>query len=698
MSETSHAAGTLETPADAGKGGAGLVSLWLDAIALADREEKTWRERGEQVIRIYRDDESAGVTTEAAGRRKFNILYSNTETIAPAVYNSTPVPDVRRRFRDPDPVGRVAAQVLERCLSYSIDVYGFDARMEAAVKDTLLPGRGVVRVRYEPEIGEDGTITREVVRCDAVEWKSFRRGPARFWDDVPWVAFEHFLTRGEFEKINKRIGATIDLDCTVDDRRDQSGRDHPPPDMFKRGRCWEVWDKEAKKVLFIAPAYKEGPVAELDDPLNLRGFFPVPRPLYAVETPGNLIPIPVYRSYQGLAEDLEEVSRRIAALTRALKWRGAYLDPMMGNFLSQFEDLEDGGMIPLENPAAALQGDLSKAFWFQPVEVLVNVLARLYESREQIKQAIYEITGISDIVRGASSAAETATAQQIKTQWGALRIQKMQREVQRFACDLLGMMAEIIAERFQPQAIMEMAGMSLPTQAQLAMAQQAGQQVPPDTVTVEKVIELLRNETLRDYRVDIETDSTIRADLSRDQQNIAQFVQGFGTFIQSVGPAVQAGFMPMPAAATLLKAFSRSFKLGRDAEDAIEDLGEVEPPQQPDPAQAEAAKAQAAAQQDQAKQQGEAQRQQQQLAAEQQAGQMKMMAERQAAQDKMQTDMAMEQVRQEAETQRESMRLFAEADRHREALAADVQKAQIAADASLMVAREKLAPAGRMPN
>lgn len=687
MSETTSTAGTLETPADAGKGGPGVVALWLDAIALADREEKHWRERGDAVVRIYRGDAKGDAAVERNVQRKFNILYSNTETLAPAVYNSTPIPDVRRRFRDKDPAGRVAAQVLERGLSYSIDVHGFDARMEAAVKDTLLPGRGVVRVRYEPEIGPDNSIVAEVVKCDAVDWKAFRRGPGRFWDDVPWVAFEHFLTRAEFEKLNKRIGATIDLDCTVTDDRGQAGRDTPPPEVFKRGRCWEIWDKEAKQVLFIAPSHTDGPIVQLDDPLGLSGFFPVPRPLYGIETPGNLVPIPVYQAYRGLAEDLEDVSRRISALTKALRWRGAYIDPAIGDFLSKFEDLEDGGMAPVENPAAAMQaGGLDKAFWFQPIEVLVNVLVRLYEAREQLKMAIYEITGISDIVRGASHASETATAQQIKTQWGSLRIQKLQREVQRFARDLLRMKAEIIAEKFQPATIFQMAGMNLPTTAQLQMAQMQGQQVPPDTVTQEQVIELLRNQTLRDYRVDIETDSTIRADLTRDQQNIAQFVQGFGSFIQAIGPAVQAGFVPMPAAATLLKSFSRSFKLGRDAEDAIEDLGEVQPPQQPqqaDPAQAE-----------QAKQQGEAQRHQQQMAADQQASQMKVLADRQAAQEKLQADMAMEQMRQEAEDRREQMRLVAEAERHRETLAADVQKARIAADASLMTAREKVAFGG----
>lgn len=680
MAELTGTAGTLETREDAGDGNAGLVSLWLDAIALADKEEKTWRERADLVERIYRGDDKADVSMDATAKRKYNILYSNTETLAPAIYNTPPIPDVRRRFRDPDPIGKVGAQILERCLSYSIDDYDFSARMDASVKDTLLPGRGVLRVRYEPEVAEDDTIRGEKVTCETVDWRRFRRGPGRFWPDVPWVAFELFLTREEFKRLSPRIGATVNLDCSVSNDR-QRGDASPEPEMLKRGRVWEIWDREQRKVLFIAPAYKEGPVAQFDDPLGLKDFFPVPRPLYGLETPGNLVPIPPYRAYQGLAEDLEVTSRRIAALVAALRWKGAYADPAIGDFLSKFEDAEDGAILPVDNPAAVLQGGgLDKAFWFLPIDVLVNVLVQLYAARQEIKQAIYEVTGISDIVRGASVASETATAQQIKAQWGSLRIQKLQREVQRFARDVLRMKGEIIAKRFQPQTIFAMSGVNLPTQMQLQMAQQQGQEVPPNTVTQEQVIEFLRNDVLRDYRIDIETDSTIRADLTGEQQNITQFVQGFGTFIQAVGPAVQAGFVPMKDAATLLKSFTRSFKLGRDAEDAIESLGEHEPPQQGDPnAQAQA---QAQATQQAAEMQAQVERE---------AAERKAQTDMQVAQMKAQADLQAEEMRQAAETERERMRLSAEMERHRDTLAAEVEKARIAAQSQESIKANEVA-------
>ena len=91
-----------------------------------------------------------------------------------------------------------------------------------------------------------------------------------------------------------------------------------------------------------------------------------------------------------------------------------------------------------------------------------------------------------------------------------------------------------------------------------------------------------------------------------------EFVQGFGTFVQSVGPAVQAGMMPPEIAVQLLSSFARSFKLGREAESALDAWEKAlqqkaQQPPQPDPkqqadqakAQAEQAKAQATIQQTQ---------------------------------------------------------------------------------------------------
>jgi hypothetical protein len=105
--------------------------------------------------------------------------------------------------------------------------------------------------------------------------------------------------------------------------------------------------------------------------------------------------------------------------------------------------------------------------------------------------------------------------------------------------------------------------------------------------------QVLRSDIVRSYRIDIETDSTIQADVQKAQQQAGQFIQGAGTFFQAIGPAVQTGAMPPDVAIKLFMGLARPFKLGKQAEDALdaweqETTAKIEqqkqqPPQPPPP-------------------------------------------------------------------------------------------------------------------
>jgi len=601
---TEQPQGSLETRDDAGSGGPGLVKLWLDAIAVADSDEKNWRERAVEVSNLYRDAKK-----DTGRQRRFNILFANIETIVPALYNSVPVPDVRRRFSDRDDAGRVVSQIIERTLSYSVDAYDFDSVMTAAVKDQQVVGRGVSRVRYVPT--EIEGYVHEEARCEHVQWADFRRGPGRQWDDVQWVAFRHLLTRDQLIQLNPKVGGAIALD-TIPEGFEKKDGQNEPPDLFKRGCVWEIWDKQAREVVFIAPAYKDDALRKEADPLGLQGFFPMPRPLYDVAATDTLVPTIPYDIYRDQAEELDRITRRITALVAALKWRGIAAGEIVGA-LKQLEDKADGDFVPTENAAAFLSGsggDLSKAIWLMPIEQAAKVLAELYLQREQIKNVIYEITGTADIMRGSTKASETATAQQIKAQWGSLRLQRKQADVARYARELFRLKAEIIAGKFSTENLQMMTGI----------------EITPD------IEQLLRTDVLRQYRIDIETDSTIRADLTRAQENMTAFLQGFAQYIQAVGPAVQQGAMPMDVATDLLTAFARAFKLGRQAEDALERMGAQAQQQGVQGQQGAEQAAQAQAQMEQAKLQGQMQIEQAKAQTGMQMAQIEAMRAQQEAQ------------------------------------------------------------------
>jgi hypothetical protein len=608
---------------DAGEDDAGLARLWLDSITLARKNEEAWRKAAGEARDRYRGDK------ENQQGKKFNILYANTQITLPAIYNSTPIPDVRRRFGDADAIGKVAAQVLERSLSYSFDAYDFGGNMRSAVFDSVLAGRGVLRVRYEPsfeeteeeqqekaeEYAEEAAqpaaprIVFQKVCLEHVNWQDFIIGPGRKWEEVPWIGFEHRLTRDELEDRFGDLGATMPLDIITDDARARNSDPRDVPDVFKRGTVYEIWDKEDREVLFVAPSLPSKILKRVDDPLGLQDFWPTPRPIYDVVDSGSLVPVVPYSLYKDQAEELDHVTRRIDKLVEQCRYRG-----LRAADIAEFESLaraKDGEFIAVENAMQFADRGLDKAIWHAPLETLVSVIVQLMQHREALKATIYEITGLSDIVRGASVASETATAQQIKAQFGSIRIQDRQAEVQRMARDAVRLMAELIGEKFEPETLGLMTGVDLPQAQQKLMAQQAamkaqqaGQPVPPEIEQVltvpswDEVLQVLRSDAMRGYRVDIETDSTVQADVARLKTNAAEFVQGFGGFIQAVGPAVQAGAMPMDVVADLLTAFARNFKLGRQAEDALERMGKIAAQPAPQQDQGAAAEAQAKEQAD----------------------------------------------------------------------------------------------------
>jgi len=567
--------GTLEKREDAGSGDAGLVRLWLKAIALAEKDEEKWRKTADQTSERFRDEK------DRKGAR-FNILFASTMTLCPALYNSTPTPDVRRRFLDDDPLGKAVSQVLERGLSYTSECGDLDGAMVSSVFDSVLIGRGVTRVRYVPKQDEAGEVAYEEVTYEHVDWRDFRHGPGKRWDDVPWVAFRHRITRDQAIKLNPKVGATVSLDYC----QEGSDKDGEPHDIFKRLTVWEIWDKDQREVLFIAPSHKEAPLGKDAPFCNFRGFFPIPRPLYDIDDTNSLTPIVPYTIYRDQAEELDRITSRISSLIKVLRWRG--FRGAIEEF-GKLADADDGEMVPISNwQQYVSQGGLDKAIWLMPIKELGEVIAGLYVQRDQLKQTIFELTGVADVMRGQTDSNETLGAQQLKAQWGSIRLQARQKEVSRYSRDLMFIAAEIISEKFSPDTLRLMTGIELPSlqdkqQAQMAMqqAQATGQPPPKELESVlsnpswEEVIQTLQNDGVRGFKIDIETDSTIEADQMRAQKNMGDFTQGFSTFITAVGPAVEAGAMPMDVAADLLASFARRFKLGRSAENALDRLSKV---------------------------------------------------------------------------------------------------------------------------
>lgn len=710
-------ANSLEGAEDLGKSPQAIARRWKLELRLADKREDKWRETVRRIYKLY--------TPLDPVANSFNILWSNTETLRQAIYNSLPQPDARRRYSDEDALGKEVGNVLTRALEFSQDSYDFDAVLKGDVLSMLLPGRAVSRVRYVPDIrevggedakGESGSdeelqesetyeeIEWEQVICERVQWDDFRiLCAAKTWDEVNAIAFRHRLTREDcVEKFGEEIGNAIKLDA-VDDEDVKKAKD--VGDLFKTAEVWEIWDKDEKEVIFICPSY-DNPCKVQDDPLQLSGFFPIPRPLYAIENDQTLVPAPLYVQYENQAKELNKITLRINKLVDVLKVRGIY-DATLTELASLMK-AADGELIPAANVTALLErGGLEKAIWMMPLQVIVEVLAELYRQRDAAKQVIYEITGISDIMRSASDPRETFGAQKIKTQWGTQRLQRMQKEVQRYIRDLIRLKAEIIAEKFQPETLEKMTLVELPHQAQIdaqkqqvmmqyqqaamqwqqqaMQAQQTGQQPPqqpqppqqqPDPVTWESVVEAMRGDATRTYRIDIETDSTLSASQSGDVDELRAVFEAVGGIMREFGPAVQQGAMDVEVIKELMLVAVRRFKMGTAIEDII---GKIKQPQ-PAPDK-DAAKAQADQQAQQAQMQHEAQLEQMKAQLADQQHQRELIANQQAEQASAERAMQLEQHKQmmQAQQVQHQNQLEAERELQRQQLeaAAEAQKQEL---------------------
>jgi hypothetical protein len=633
--------------------GIDLVTKWIEQINLSEQELQPWWRTGDIIVRRYKNENRArggGRPSVGYERRRFAILWSNVSTLQPAIYAKQPVPMVDRRYRDEDPVGKVASEVLERALGFSLDQYDFDGRVKLCVLDYLLPGRGQVWVRYIPhmrevnaeqdyelgegvqdddqnEVGEVETpeateeVVYEEVQCDHVSWKDWLTNPAREWAEVRWVARRVYMTRAELtERFGKDMAKNVPITTTstgtdtASDAQKQSSQ---------TGEVYEIWDKPSKMAYWVCKGYTGGVLDKREDPLGLTNFFPCPPPLNATTANDSTIPVADYVQYQDQADELDELTARIGKLQDALRMVGVYAGEANRELQLVFSPGNENKLIPIDTfDLWKEKGGVRGLIEWVPVDMVIQVLKGCYEARSQVLNDIYQITGLSDIIRGESNPNETATAQRMKGQWGSLRVRDRQRDLQRFCRDAIRLKAEIIAEHFSIDTLKAMTNVKLLTAAEKAQieqimpliqqAQQSGMPIPPGLApdpamlelmaqpTWEEVQALLRDDALRSFRIDVETDSTVQPDENAAKLAFTEFTSAIVGLMSAAASIVPSAPYTAPLFAEVLKQGARTFNVSRSMEDVIDKVfeqAEAAPPAQPQgpppPSPLEEAKAQA---------------------------------------------------------------------------------------------------------
>lgn len=621
-------------------GEAKKVKRWVQEIKFYETKSKQWEEKGKKILRRYKDDRSPREQKVP----RFNILWSVIKSSQPALFAQNPKPDIERRFRDKDDLGRIASMVLERSITYFINKT-FKAAVKQAVTDRLLPGRGTVWARYEPhfqddddqeneneETSDDGleitddaepddnidseptqSLTGEDIRWDYVHWQDFGHTFGRTWEEVDAIWHRDYLTREELEeRFGEEIGSKITLDYSPHDLKDNKY-----DEVQKKATIYEIWCKTDKTVYWIHKDHME-PLDEQYDPLGLDGFWPCPMPLYATLANDDMIPTPDYIEWQDQAAELDELTSRIGSITKAVKVAGIYDKSASGIERLLAEGVENQ-LIPVDQWAIfAEKGGIKGAMEILPMQEILETLLGLYKCRDQVKQDLYEISGSADIMRGQSDPDETATAQNIKSQFGTMRLDDMQDQVKDFCRDLVQIGTQIIANHFSLETIKKICGVQLLTEQekqivqirmkalqQYAQQQKAMQPKPPqpgqppqpppqqmpppqlpplpdwlqkcdqedmdelmDNPTWEEVDGLLHDEIMLGYKIDIETESTIKMDQDKEKAARVEFLETVGKFMQAMTQNQNPDLAPLLG--KLLEFGVRGFRIGKELETAFD--------------------------------------------------------------------------------------------------------------------------------
>ena len=651
---------------------------WYNCIAQYERTYKAWEDRSDRIVKRYRDDSRSRNNPNA----KFNILWSNVQTITPAIFARLPRPDVSRRFRDNDPVGRVASMMLERALEYEIEHYGdYNSSMKSAVLDRLLGGRGTSWVRYEPhitgtkpddepddgwEITEDideaeteGGIHREnqerieyeCAPVDYVAWRDFGHTIARTWEEVTAVWRKVYLGRPALvERFGEDLGGRIPLDTKPETTKSFNEK---MGEGSSEACIYEIWDKTTGEVIWLSKSM--GKILDTKpDPLQLENFWPCPKPLYATITTDSLIPVPDFALYQDQARQLDTLADRIDGFIQALKVRGVYdaSEPILQRL---FTEGENNTLLPIKNWGAfAEKQGMAGAINLVDITPIVSALQSSYTAMDQVKNQIYEIMGIADIQRGQTDPNETLGAQIIKSNNASGRLKTMQHDVVNFATTLLSIKAQIICNHFTEDTILKISG--------------ANQLSDADKQYIPQALALLKDEPAKNFRIEVTSDSMIYQDEQAEKQNRMEFLSAIGQFMQQVIPAAQAVPEMTPMLMEMVKFAVTAYKAGKGLEGIIDETADKFREQakqmegQPKPPSIEQQKLQGQMQLEQAKMQANAQQAQQAAQFEQQ---------------KIQMQMELEKAKQTYQAQENQLKFQLEDQRNRQQAEMDLKVAQM---------------------
>jgi hypothetical protein len=591
------------------------AKAWLNLIAESEDAFASWNDHCDKIDKQYA---SLDRLSNMARDKEFQMFWANAEVIKPSIYAKPPIPVVVPKFLDRRPVYQEAAELIERCVTVSFDLAYIDELMKLVRDDLALIDRGVAWCRFESAKGKEA----EKVCIDFKNRRDFLHSISRNWREVTWVAAASYLTRTEAKQRFGSISGEAYQDA--DYRVDKDSREIGGADNRERAKFWEIWSKGDNRVVWVSEGCEN--VLDDDDPhLRLRGFYPCPKPAYGTTQRGSLVPVPDVLQYKDQLEEINLLTGRIHALSDALECKGFYPagGAEIGDAVQSAIKLKTPGrvLVPISN-WAAFGGSKDVIIWL-PIDMIAQTVTALVTLRKQVIDDIYQIMGLSDIMRGSTNPEETLGAQQLKSEYGSVRIRDKQQEMVRLARDLVEITSEIVTEKFKDATMVEMSQSQLPTermqqkaideierqmrnnaqafaklQSNPQLLQQIQQQNPQalqqaqqalqaataeaqssikkiaEKPTLDQVLTLLRDNRMKGFVLDIETDSTITPNEQMEKQARTEFVGVLSQLLPQLAQMIAAEPATAEFCGEMLRFATAPFRAGRSLDGAIDELVE----------------------------------------------------------------------------------------------------------------------------
>lgn len=550
---------------------------WARELAAAKKWRRKFDETARSIEKVFVDQRDAIERSES----RVNLFWANVQVTLAAIYGRLPKAEVDRKFRDfDDDVSRVAAEIMQRVLNADIEREHDDtsAAMRDAVQDRFVVGMGQVWCRYDveteqfeqprldpmtgaPVLGVDGQpememgerITNEEAETDYVYWKDFLYSPCRRWRDCRWVARRVPMSRDALKKrfeLSDEQLAMVPMDAVKQDIEDDDVEKATP---YQQAMPWEIWCKTSNKVYW----YVEGCNFCLDiqdDPLKLDDFFPCPQPVVATTTTRAFLPVADYRMAQSMYKDLDEVNHRLHLLQKAVRVAGVF-DKNATDVSRLVTGTNENTLIPVDNWSAFVEkGGMKGVVDWMPLEQIVGAIGELSKRKKQLEMDLYEVLGISDIMRGASVASETATAQQLKVQYGGARLANLQNEVARFVSAVSRIRANIIANHFQPQTLVERSCIDRTKDGQYA----------------EQAVQMLKDFGTSMHNITVTADSLAAPDWQAEKEQRTELLTAVAGFVAQALPLAQANPQAGVFLLQMLQWGVAGFKSGRTLEGMLD--------------------------------------------------------------------------------------------------------------------------------